>query len=277
MPFTNDIAGGQGSLVINWLQSANFVTGVSGWQIRKDGNVEFNNGTFRGSITSGNPAAQHLIINNPVTGDAVDVYDTLNRLVLAITANGVLETILRPSNSFALLQGNALAFGNTTSPPTSQAVIVGTSNNLVSHILIDSGRSIAVSGSSSLEYLDSNTGLGGKSYVRAIQKADGVNPNVTGSIVQTDTDNAVNNVIHAGYYGGTTDGAGNLVLAHGCAFTPSAAVITVDASGTTNPNIVGSMRSAVLGATNFTTSWFIANTGAGYATSIVRFSAIFFG
>ena len=34
------------------MQSSNFETGISGWQIKGDGDVEFNNGVFRGAITA---------------------------------------------------------------------------------------------------------------------------------------------------------------------------------------------------------------------------------
>jgi hypothetical protein len=58
-----------GELVIKALSSPNFVSGVSGWTIRKDGSVEFNFGIFRGSIIngglfvySGAPALGSLII-----------------------------------------------------------------------------------------------------------------------------------------------------------------------------------------------------------------------
>lgn len=51
--FQHDIAGGQGNLIATSVQSPNFVTGSAGWQIRKDGSAEFNNGTFRGVITAG--------------------------------------------------------------------------------------------------------------------------------------------------------------------------------------------------------------------------------
>jgi len=36
---------------LSYIQSRNFVTGVSGWRIDSNGNVEFGSGTFRGSIT----------------------------------------------------------------------------------------------------------------------------------------------------------------------------------------------------------------------------------
>lgn len=40
------------NLVDGWLQSDNFVTGVSGWRIDSDGNVEFQSGDFRGDISA---------------------------------------------------------------------------------------------------------------------------------------------------------------------------------------------------------------------------------
>lgn len=53
MPFQHDIAGGQGNLIVTSLQSPGFLPGVGGWQVRRDGSVEFNNGTFRGTIKGG--------------------------------------------------------------------------------------------------------------------------------------------------------------------------------------------------------------------------------
>ena len=50
--FAHDIAGGQGNLIVTSVQSPNFVHGSSGWQIKKDGSAEFNNGTFRGTVTA---------------------------------------------------------------------------------------------------------------------------------------------------------------------------------------------------------------------------------
>ena len=47
------------------IQSGNFVTGVRGWQITADGNAEFNNGTFRGSLT-----ASSIAIPNNVTANS---------------------------------------------------------------------------------------------------------------------------------------------------------------------------------------------------------------
>ena len=54
MPFSNPIVGGNGVLIRDAISSPDFVTGVSGWTIRRDGTAEFNGITIRGSIQSAN-------------------------------------------------------------------------------------------------------------------------------------------------------------------------------------------------------------------------------
>lgn len=61
--FKHDIAGGQGNLVIRALQSPDFAAGAQGWQVRRDGSVEFNNGTFRGTVSGGVFAGTDFEIN----------------------------------------------------------------------------------------------------------------------------------------------------------------------------------------------------------------------
>lgn len=53
MPFANQILGGSNKLVRSAIESPNFVAGSAGWQVRKDGSAEFNNGVFRGTVTAG--------------------------------------------------------------------------------------------------------------------------------------------------------------------------------------------------------------------------------
>lgn len=60
MPFGNEVVGGT-TLVRPAIRSANYVPGVSGWSINRDGSVEFATGTFRGPV----------IIIDPVTGDVL--------------------------------------------------------------------------------------------------------------------------------------------------------------------------------------------------------------
>lgn len=50
--YANSILGGASRLIRKAIQSPNFTAGISGWSINKDGSAEFNNGTFRGTITA---------------------------------------------------------------------------------------------------------------------------------------------------------------------------------------------------------------------------------
>jgi hypothetical protein len=61
--FNNSILGGLTALIRPAIQSPNYVPGVSGWSINKDGSVEFNNGIFRGTITAGTFLGTDFIIN----------------------------------------------------------------------------------------------------------------------------------------------------------------------------------------------------------------------
>lgn len=59
----NPIVGGT-TLRIPAIQSPDYVTGVSGWTINIDGTVEFNSGTFRGTVTAGTFAGTNFVINS---------------------------------------------------------------------------------------------------------------------------------------------------------------------------------------------------------------------
>lgn len=59
--FSSPIAAGD-DLVIPALQSPNYVAGVSGWAVFRNGNVEFNSGTFRGTVTAGTFQGNDFII-----------------------------------------------------------------------------------------------------------------------------------------------------------------------------------------------------------------------
>jgi hypothetical protein len=219
VPFSNPILGGD-FLVRPAMKSPNYVAGVSGWSINKDGTVEFNNGTFRGSISVGSPTGQHFVVNNSATGDVVDVYDSSNRLVMFIDATGTVNTVLQPAVDSLEMQGNALTFYNQSTPPSSRASVVGQSKSTGSHLIIDSGRGSA-SNDAVLWLLDALSSSDGKSYIRAQQKATNTQGPITGSVVQTDTDNSSRNGLHVATYSITTDAGGTSVFNHGAAFTPT--------------------------------------------------------
>lgn len=91
MPFSNPIiAGDEGALIRNSIQSPDYVQGVSGWSINRDGSAEFNDVTVRGTVYlqdlfAGNPAGAHVEING-ATG-----------LITVVGTNGMKMEIV-PSN-----------------------------------------------------------------------------------------------------------------------------------------------------------------------------------
>lgn len=106
MSFTNPVTGGQGTLVRPAIKSPNYVAGVSGWSINRDGSVEFNDLTLRGTFSGtnytinasgeffygGTPAFGNLVMSfarapgtdafgNGYLGGST-VYDTANKLYI---------------------------------------------------------------------------------------------------------------------------------------------------------------------------------------------------
>jgi len=92
------------SLVEGYLQSSNFVTGVTGWRIDADGNLEANSGTFRGTITA----------------SALDIPDTTTANSFHVETDGdtfwgcnVADFVSDPNNAIAyVLKTGAAKFSN---------------------------------------------------------------------------------------------------------------------------------------------------------------------
>jgi hypothetical protein len=71
--FANPVTNASGELVRIVLQSVNYVTGVSGWAIFKDGNAEFNGVVIRGQLSVEDVDGSYIRIfdNNPGTGATI--------------------------------------------------------------------------------------------------------------------------------------------------------------------------------------------------------------
>lgn len=63
MPFSNPIIGSGNQLIRQEITSENYVAGVSGWRIARDGDAEFNDLTARGSGVFGPNPGRHVEIN----------------------------------------------------------------------------------------------------------------------------------------------------------------------------------------------------------------------
>ena len=66
--FTHDIASGAGNLIVNQIQSPNYVADEAGWQISKSGAAQFNDLTVRGQIfVEGNDDGIFVYAYFPIT------------------------------------------------------------------------------------------------------------------------------------------------------------------------------------------------------------------
>lgn len=78
MAFQNAVVGGGGELVRDSIHSRNYVPGVSGWTINRDGTAEFSGVTVRGDLFIGNPPSPpNPYIHGTVVGGvpSILIYD----------------------------------------------------------------------------------------------------------------------------------------------------------------------------------------------------------
>lgn len=260
MPFNNTIAGGNGQLVRNHLQSQNFVTGVSGWRLSKDGNLEANTGTFRGSLESGTDPGQHVILNNPATGDAFDVYNAANILVAYLNANGVFVAI-DPSNGHLarMTQGEFQLNDGGTNDTVIQMIPAGST-------ALQTELDVAVSPHVGATYTLKL--LGGSDDGSKLPTLRGNEQGVSGTIVQS-SHFGLDSLICSGDVTGTTDAAGKLTVTHGAGFTPRAVFVQVHDTGTPTFGDVDVMNGSITSTTFqvFCTSF----TGVTRASASVSF------
>jgi hypothetical protein len=98
--FSNPVTGGQGSLVRPAIKSPNYVAGVSGWSINRDGTAEFNGATFRGAVQIGGPLPNPEMLFTVSSGHPVmfmytgDANETVPGQLQAVSGGGALTTSL---------------------------------------------------------------------------------------------------------------------------------------------------------------------------------------
>jgi len=132
MAFRHDIAGGQGNLIVDSVQSPDFVTGSAGWQIRKDGSAEFNDVVIRGGTVvsglslyySGTPALGSLILSIAAAGGTDPYGNTYLAGITSYALGGL---------TFTQLNGGTIAFngGGGIQGFSTGAVKIGTGATVV--------------------------------------------------------------------------------------------------------------------------------------------------
>lgn len=74
--FNNPVVGGDGELVRVKMRSVNYVPGVSGWAVFRDGDAEFNNAIFRGEIVVGGATPPNFELTETIPAELVTFYQT---------------------------------------------------------------------------------------------------------------------------------------------------------------------------------------------------------
>jgi hypothetical protein len=122
--FANQVLGGAGTLIRQFIKSANYVAGSLGWQISKDGNAEFNNVTVRGTVDVAGSNG-HVI----VTPAGVN---TLSEIDFTLTG------VANPGSVFAFIAGNLSDYLTMVSPSGVGRLSAGVSVGCESAALKDS-------------------------------------------------------------------------------------------------------------------------------------------
>lgn len=141
MGFRSSILAGN-TLVRAAIQSEDYVQGVSGWAIFRNGDVEFNSGTFRGTITAteiigsifGSSTTDPSIWLNEDNENSLRMYDADSNLVLEISAAPGSQpgmTIFSVSDPYSLSIGDQILFQQGSPIPTPFAAIYQTADGLL--------------------------------------------------------------------------------------------------------------------------------------------------
>lgn len=224
MPFKNQIVGGD-FLVRNQIESENYVAGTSGWIIKRDGTVEFNNGTFRGSIEVGPLTGAHFIVNNAGTGDIIDVYNSSDQLVFKIDSSGRVFSQDPVSQRYVEMDGGFIEFGTAgLAAPWTNASLIANSTSSTSYITLDSGLASNLATDSRIRCYDSFAGAG-TPFVEGYQRG------TSGTVLQTDVSDGTNNLVRTFTGSGVTDAGGRLNIATGASFPIVHASVTYDQTG----------------------------------------------
>jgi hypothetical protein len=97
-----------GTLIVNAIKSSNYVAGVSGWAVFRDGSYELGgNGTFRGNLSVVSPSGSSVSVFATATTAEIDMQPPLNTLNPGSTyTSGILYTTIDSSDRPVLrLQG----------------------------------------------------------------------------------------------------------------------------------------------------------------------------
>ena len=270
MTFSNPIVAGQ-NLVIPGIQSPNYQAGVSGWRIARDGSVEFNLGTFRGSIEAGSLSGQHFWVNNPNTGDVIDVYNSSNKNVFSIDATGRLVATSSISTANVVINGANLFFEDTAQSPKLPPFLSGSLGpDLIALNLVGGQPQNAAAGVNGASITLFTGDTSASEWIEAEQRGS------QGALLQLASSTNANQLVTLGTYTVTTDAGGTGIFNHNCGYTPKFGfLVGVNGIGANFPYQYAWFANPFTSTT--AKAAFKDNLGAALASTTLGVFGLFFG
>jgi len=263
------------NVVAGHIQSANFLTGSKGWRIDSDGNLEANDGYFRGDLTgatgtfSGTVSVGSLNIPNAVTANSFHVDSSGNAWWGATTLAGAIAKILNTgAATFTNVVITGVQAGSSINGAYIQSLTI-TGDKLVNATVtgdkIDNatitGSNIA-NGTISGSNIGSGTITGTNIGTGTITGANIDSATITGSNIDAATitaANIVNGTITATQISGTAGITGSQI-ANGTITSDNITNATITASDIANSTITSSqIANATITSTQIATGTITAN------------------
>lgn len=222
------------------------------------------------TLTVGTPGGQRIVIINPATGDAIDIYTSTNALVFSIDANGVLTSLSAVNPGAVQLINGQIQFLNSFTPFLPNPSIFGNNPGSIATLNLRSG---ARSGpAQNISSITLSSGTPGSEHVSAQQRG------IFGNLMQTDDGGLTPgsySLVHVNTYTVTWGAPGVQTFNHGASFTPNFASATFIDGSAINFAFLAMPQ-------NFTST--TAQINALYSTSanpavgdLVIFQATFYG
>jgi len=177
-------------------------------------------------VPTGATTGQRIVILNPVTGDAVDVYDSANELIMDINSNGVVQTYATGFSPQQTEQrGDGIYYIDNTLGSTAHVILRPTTNVSQQPAILLNVKNGNFTSDYTLAVLAASwNGTGTATLV-------GNERGVGGSMVQSDGASS-NNLMHCEAVTGTTDASGFFTFVHHASFTPNMIFTQVHDTGT---------------------------------------------
>lgn len=252
-------------LIIERIESQNYVAGVAGWAIEADGDAEFNNVTVRGNLITGPPTVSHWEIksspaneiqghpadnvNNPDYGqlsiDSIPIGVNLWLYETRLTSPRSSLTPTASTNNPLLRLVAHEATGDTSAELRGDIGLVG-----------DSGSAVYMLWDSATPDLSLHAGA-------ADIEMDNTGTKITGGTTLGAAGSKVNTMRH-GNASGVTNAASQLIIPHGLGSAPSAVMLgpqshyaRIQAVGVANITVEfrNPAGGALVPATNCSTYW----------------------